>query len=84
MLTVCHEIGNHFVRGVLQKNEFKVIYVAPMKALAQEVVGKFGSRLRGLGVSVRELTGRPRRAHAIGTQPGLCAHAAACLCVALR
>jgi replicative superfamily II helicase len=35
----------------------KVVYIAPMKALAQEVVEKFDSKLRGLGLVVRELTG---------------------------
>jgi len=35
----------------------KVIYIAPMKALAQEVVEKFSQRLRPLKLEVRELTG---------------------------
>lgn len=36
----------------------KVVYIAPMKALAQEVVEKFNSKLnRPLGLIVRELTG---------------------------
>ncbi|CAH0518314.1 unnamed protein product [Peronospora belbahrii] len=35
----------------------KIIYVAPMKALAQEVVTKFGQRLQTLKLRVRELTG---------------------------
>jgi hypothetical protein len=35
----------------------KVVYIAPMKALAQEVVEKFESKLRPLGLVVRELTG---------------------------
>mmetsp|Transcript_20166 Transcript_20166/g.43517 ORF Transcript_20166/g.43517 Transcript_20166/m.43517 type:complete len:2151 (-) Transcript_20166:75-6527(-) len=35
----------------------KVIYVAPMKALAQEVVEKFSSKLKALKLIVRELTG---------------------------
>jgi activating signal cointegrator complex subunit 3 len=35
----------------------KVVYVAPMKALAQEVVEKFSMRFKPLGLSVRELTG---------------------------
>ncbi|CAI5728717.1 unnamed protein product [Peronospora effusa] len=35
----------------------KIIYVAPMKALAQEVVTKFGQRLHALKLKVRELTG---------------------------
>lgn len=36
---------------------FKIIYIAPLKALASEIVGKFSSALSYLGVKVRELTG---------------------------
>lgn len=36
---------------------FQIIYVAPMKALAAEMVRNFGGRLEPLGISVRELTG---------------------------
>lgn len=36
---------------------FKIVYVAPMKALAAEMVENFGKRLAGLGVVVKELTG---------------------------
>ena len=35
----------------------KIVYIAPMKALAQEVVEKFGSKMKPLGIIVRELTG---------------------------
>ena len=35
----------------------KVVYIAPMKALAQEVVEKFSSKLKPLKLIVRELTG---------------------------
>jgi replicative superfamily II helicase len=35
----------------------KVIYIAPMKALAQEVVEKFSSKLKPLRLIVKELTG---------------------------
>lgn len=35
----------------------KAVYIAPMKALAQEVVEKFISKLKPLGLIVRELTG---------------------------
>ena len=38
-------------------DSFKVIYVAPMKALAAEITRKVGKRLAWLGVKVRELTG---------------------------
>ncbi|KAI9492472.1 Sec63 Brl domain-containing protein [Zychaea mexicana] len=41
----------------IAKEDFKIVYVAPMKALAAEVVEKMGKRLKFLGVSVRELTG---------------------------
>lgn len=36
---------------------FKVVYVAPMKALAAEITEKFGKRLSALNVRVREFTG---------------------------
>lgn len=35
----------------------KCVYIAPMKALAQEVVSKFAEKLSGLRMTVRELTG---------------------------
>ena len=35
----------------------KVVYIAPMKALAQEVVEKFSSKLKALKIVVKELTG---------------------------
>ena len=34
MMCVLREIGQHIVDGVLRKDQFKVVYVAPMKALA--------------------------------------------------
>ncbi|KAJ1667675.1 activating signal cointegrator 1 complex subunit 3 [Coemansia sp. RSA 1813] len=39
------------------KSEFKIVYIAPMKALAAEVVEKYQSRLKWLGIKCRELTG---------------------------
>lgn len=41
----------------VQTDDFKIIYVAPMKALAAEVTDKLGKRLSWLGIQVRELTG---------------------------
>ncbi|KAF2859304.1 Sec63-domain-containing protein [Piedraia hortae CBS 480.64] len=38
-------------------DDFKIVYVAPMKALAAEVTEKLGKRLAWLGIKVRELTG---------------------------
>lgn len=45
----------------IAKNDFKIIYVAPMKALAAEIVRKFSKRLQYLGIKVRELTGESLR-----------------------
>ncbi|KAK9768510.1 putative steryl acetyl hydrolase mug81 [Basidiobolus ranarum] len=41
----------------IAKRDFKIVYVAPMKALAAEIVRKVGSRLKWLDIQVRELTG---------------------------
>ena len=38
-------------------DDMKIVYVAPMKALAAEVAAAFGRRLGPLGLRVRELTG---------------------------
>lgn len=57
MLTVVHQLRQHFEQGQLMKNQFKIIYVAPMKALAAEMTANFSKKLEGLGVTVRELTG---------------------------
>jgi activating signal cointegrator complex subunit 3 len=43
--------------GVIDKASMKAIYIAPMKALAQEVVTKFSERLAPLGLVVKEYTG---------------------------
>ena len=47
-------IGSEFV---VDSGEFKIVYVAPMKALAAEITQKLGQRLAWLGLQVRELTG---------------------------
>lgn len=67
MLTILHAISKNIIPNPLEEpdatdftvltNDFKIIYVAPMKALAAEVTDKLGKRLRWLGVQVRELTG---------------------------
>ncbi|XP_029414442.1 activating signal cointegrator 1 complex subunit 3 isoform X3 [Nannospalax galili] len=57
MLTVLHEIRQHFQQGIIKKNEFKIVYVAPMKALAAEMTNYFSKRLDPLGITVKELTG---------------------------
>ena len=41
----------------IRTEDFKIVYIAPMKALAAEITGKLGKRLAWLGVQVREFTG---------------------------
>ncbi|KAK9868384.1 hypothetical protein WJX84_004044 [Apatococcus fuscideae] len=57
MVSVLREIGQHMRQGVIQKQDFKVVYVAPMKALAAEVTAAFSRRLGPMGLTVKELTG---------------------------
>ncbi|GAB2270112.1 activating signal cointegrator 1 complex subunit [Dionaea muscipula] len=57
MIAILHEIGQHFNDGYLHKEKFKIVYVAPMKALAAEVTSTFSHRLSPLNMTVKELTG---------------------------
>ncbi|KAJ5152633.1 uncharacterized protein N7482_009111 [Penicillium canariense] len=67
MLTILNAVGKNSMPNPLrepdateftvQVDEFKIVYVAPMKALAAEVTEKLGKRLAWLGIRVRELTG---------------------------
>lgn len=57
MLTICHVIRAYANEGLIQRDQFKIVYVAPMKALAAEMTANFGKKLKALDISVRELTG---------------------------
>lgn len=58
LLTMLREIGKHRNEdGTFNLNDFKIIYIAPMKSLAQEMVGNFSKRLEPYGIKVNELTG---------------------------
>ncbi|XP_052868650.1 activating signal cointegrator 1 complex subunit 3 [Anopheles cruzii] len=57
MLTVVYTIRQFVAQGVIHRDQFKIVYVAPMKALAAEMTANFGRRLKSLDISVRELTG---------------------------
>ncbi|RKF59682.1 putative helicase mug81 [Erysiphe neolycopersici] len=67
MLTVLHTIGQNTDPDPAQDfsttdfavnlENFKIIYVAPMKALAAEITQKFSIRLAWLGINTREYTG---------------------------
>lgn len=43
--------------GRFDIKNFKIIYIAPMKALVTEIVGNFQKRLSEFGLTVKELTG---------------------------
>ncbi|KAF3482137.1 pre-mRNA splicing factor [Arthroderma uncinatum] len=59
MLTMLREIGKNRnpETGEIMLDDFKIIYIAPLKALVQEQVGNFGKRLQHYGIRVSELTG---------------------------
>jgi antiviral helicase SLH1 len=67
MLTILNTIAKYTIPNPIENPEatdftvltedFKIIYVAPMKALAAEVTEKLGKRLAWLGIKARELTG---------------------------
>jgi antiviral helicase SLH1 len=67
MLTILHAIRQNITPNpaenpeasdfVVNLDDFKIVYVAPMKALAAEITQKLGSRLAWLGIQARELTG---------------------------
>ena len=42
LLTMLREIGKHInADGTINTDEFKIVYIAPMKSLVQEMVGNF-------------------------------------------
>ena len=58
LLCILREIGKHVMAdGSINVDEFKMIYIAPMRSLVQEVVGNFSMRLKSYGLKVSELTG---------------------------
>lgn len=62
LLTILHTIGQFVTEAGegeidVDYDEFKIIYVAPLKALAAEIVEKYSQKLKWLGINVRELTG---------------------------
>jgi len=43
------QVGANMKDGMVDKEAFKIVYVAPMKALAAEMTATFGKRLASLG-----------------------------------
>ncbi|KAK1376812.1 U5 small nuclear ribonucleoprotein helicase [Heracleum sosnowskyi] len=58
MLTILQQIAlNRNEDGSFNHSNYKIVYVAPMKALVAEVVGNLSNRLKHYGVKVKELSG---------------------------
>lgn len=58
LCTILHTIGKHIREdGTIDLDAFKIIYIAPMRSLVQEVTGNFSRRLKPFGLKVQELTG---------------------------
>ena len=58
LCTILREIGKHRNEdGTINYDDFKIIYIAPMRSLVQEVTGNFTKRLEPHGIKVNELTG---------------------------
>ncbi|CAD8152858.1 unnamed protein product [Paramecium pentaurelia] len=59
LLAILHEISKRVDEKDkrLKDQDFKIVYISPMKALASEIVEKFQTKLRYLGVRVKEFTG---------------------------
>ncbi|KAF8309549.1 Sec63-domain-containing protein [Clavulina sp. PMI_390] len=67
MLTILRVLDQYSTKGPnastaspavnIRRDDFKIIYVAPMKALAAEITRKLGKRLKWLNIIVKELTG---------------------------
>ncbi|XP_060524349.1 U5 small nuclear ribonucleoprotein 200 kDa helicase [Cylas formicarius] len=58
LLCMMREIGKHInPDGTINASSFKIIYIAPMRSLVQEMVGNFGKRLASYNITVHELTG---------------------------
>lgn len=57
LLTILRVLSNYYKNGYLKLNDFKIVYIAPMKALVKETVGNFSNKLENFGIKVRELSG---------------------------
>lgn len=59
MMAILRTISNQIdiTTGRLTSKNFKIVYIAPLKALVQEQVSEFQRRLSYLGIKVVELTG---------------------------
>uniref|UniRef100_A0A0N5BBZ1 U5 small nuclear ribonucleoprotein 200 kDa helicase n=1 Tax=Strongyloides papillosus TaxID=174720 RepID=A0A0N5BBZ1_STREA len=58
LMCILREVSKHMNSdGTIRLDEFKCIYIAPMRSLVQEMVGSFSKRLESYGLVVGEMTG---------------------------
>uniref|UniRef100_A0A914ZDG7 U5 small nuclear ribonucleoprotein 200 kDa helicase n=1 Tax=Panagrolaimus superbus TaxID=310955 RepID=A0A914ZDG7_9BILA len=58
VMCILREVSKHMnENGSIRKDEFKCIYVAPMRSLVQEMVSSFKKRFEPYGLEVGEMTG---------------------------
>ncbi|KAF7292174.1 U5 small nuclear ribonucleoprotein helicase [Mycena indigotica] len=59
-MLILNELGKHRDKetGKFNLDAFKIIYIAPIKALVQEMVGNFSSRLKVFGITRLKLSSR--------------------------
>lgn len=55
MIGVLRQVGANMKGGMIDKSAFKIVYVAPMKALAAEVTAAFSHRLAPLGARLHRV-----------------------------
>ncbi len=54
LLSILRTMGEYINKnGVIDVSKFKVVYIAPMKALVAEITGNLSHRLSSLGVNVK-------------------------------
>ena len=51
MIAILREVAANMQQGQIRRQDFKIVYVAPMKALAAEQTATFSRRLADLGAS---------------------------------
>ena len=53
LLAMMRELGKHInPDGTIRVDEFKIVYIAPMRSLVQEMVGSFTKRLAPFNLKV--------------------------------
>ena len=91
MIAILREVAANMQQGQIQRHAFKIVYVAPMKALAAEQTATFSRRLADLGVhappfalflSVRKVLVHSQ--HAAGPDPAKCPRDKVCTHVPMK